>query len=556
MRKRLGWILALLLVAGVAELLVYNSLQRRHKVPLQVIGTRMDPALHERLGPPEPIPPPATRPPDDAPRPRPASWEPVTLSGPAPGLADLRAAVKGTNLIIVVLDAMRADHVGCYGYDRDTTPNIDRLARESVVFEQHFCQFPHTTCSTASLFTGQYPDTHGLVYEQKEELRDGSVMMDPEAFTLAKAMEKAGCVTSLLSANPCASPKLGVGGEFQDVFLLQRRQLKKEGRQGPRRAQRQTGEKPGMVRTAPRLLEVACHRIADTKGKRFFTYLHFLPPHYPYEASKEVAELYRGKQPPGYWQGEPAFTQVYFRTWGDAAPATGADWVNLYDANLRWGDQALGGLIAFLKESNLLEKSLLIVTADHGEALGEHRYEFHATCPYDEATHIPLLIRFPGGKGPVGRVRVLTETVDVLPTVMELYGLWYPREMVQGRSLTGLLTGEREELHDYVFSRTAGHYPCYLVRDHDWALLLYKGGKLRALYDLGNDPRQRYNVAEERADQTSRMVRRFEQFARSQRYPPLHFADPTQKPPARGEAPRKAIPEETMRELKALGYVD
>jgi arylsulfatase len=478
------------------------------------------------------------------------------LSGPAPDLADLRAAVKGTNLIIVVLDAMRADHLGSCGYDRDTTPNIDRLARESVVFEQHFCQFTQTTCSTASLFTGQYPDTHGLVYERRGELRDGSVMMDPEAFTLAKAMEKAGCATSLISANAFASPKFGVGEEFQDAFLLGRRQLTEERRRGASRAQRRTEEIPGRVRTAPRLLEVACNRIADMKGKRFFTYVHFLPPHYPYEASREVIDRYRSKQPPGYWQGEPAFTQVYFRTWGDAPPATGADWVNLYDANLRWADQALGGLIAFLEESNLLEKSLLIVTADHGEALGEHRYEFHATCPYDEATHIPLLIRFPGGKGPVGRVRVLTETVDVLPTLMELYGLWYPREMVQGRSLTGLLTGEREELHDYVFSRTAGHYPCYLVRSHDWALLLYKGGKLRALYDLRDDPRQRYNVAEERADQTGKVIRRFEQFARSQRYPPLHFADPNQKPPAREEVRRKAVSEETMRELKALGYVD
>ena len=267
-------------------------------------------------------------------------------------------------------------------------------------------------------------------------------------------------------------------------------------------------------------------------------------------------DRYKGKKPPNYWAGEAAFTRVYLRTWGCVAPAVGEEWVNIYDANYRWGDNAVGELVEMLREAEVLENTLLIVTSDHGEALGEHRYEFHMTCPYDEALHIPLLIRFPGGKGPVGRVGALTETVDLLPTLMDLFDIPYPKSQVQGKSLLPLVTGEAEELRRYVFSRTAGYYPCYVVRSQDWSLLLYQGGELRALYDLRDDPRQRYNVISERPEVAEGMVRVFESFAKAQLSPPLDFVDASYKPPPPAERPRTKLSEETLRELKALGYLE
>jgi arylsulfatase A-like enzyme len=138
---------------------------------------------------------------------------------------------------------------------------------------------------------------------------------------------------------------------------------------------------------------------------------------------------------------------------------------------------------------------------------------------------------------------------------MDLFQIPYPKDQVQGKSLLPLLTGGSQELHDYVFARTGGLYPCYVVRSKDWSLLLYKGGKLRALYDLWDDPRQRYNVIARRPEVAAAAVQAFEAFAKEQRWPPLDFVDPEYKPPAGRDRPKQAVSEETRRQLKALGYL-
>ena len=131
------------------------------------------------------------------------------LKPTSPVVDRLRGEVRGANVVICVIDAARADHVGCYGYLRDTTPNIDRLARESVVFREHFAEYPSTKPSTALLLTGQHSDTH-LAYGNRE-LPEGT-------FTLAKGLERAGLRTVMFSSNPNASPATGLGRDFREVF--------------------------------------------------------------------------------------------------------------------------------------------------------------------------------------------------------------------------------------------------------------------------------------------------------------------------------------------------
>ena len=554
MKKRLFWVAALLVVLGSLELAVYSRIKPPQKAPPRMTGTHIPEEMLKDQPAPMPLPPPATRPPDDQPRPG-RERKPAELTTPTPTVEQLQAAVKGANVIIVVLDAMRADHVGCYGYPRDTTPNIDRLARESVVFEEHFCQFPHTTSSTASLFTSQYPDTNGMVFDSQDDLRYGTAVVDPAAFTMEKGLQGAGLATHLFTANLCASPALGVGSDFQEVKALRKSWRYQVGAIRGRRSRGGPGLAEVPMRPIGDLLPTVAARLKPMCASRFFAYVHFLPPHIPYQAPKAYVDLFRDQHAPGYWQGEAAFSQVWLRTSGSAATFTGDEWVNRYDANLRWGDDRLGKLLEMLEAAGALDKSLLIVTADHGEGLGEHRYEFHMTCPYDEAIHIPLLIRFPGGKGPVGRVTALTQTIDLLPTIMDLFQIPYPKDQVQGRSLLPLLTGESQRVNDYVFARTGGVYPCYVVRSKDWSLLLYRGGKLRALYDLWDDPRQRYNVIAKRPEAAAAAAQAFEAFAKAQRWPPLDFVDPKYQPPAGRERPTQEVSEETRRQLRALGYL-
>jgi arylsulfatase A-like enzyme len=537
MSRRLALVFCAVLVLGVIDLVWYLVAVRPYlpAPPHESNRGRHGPAPQAIAYRPRATPPRAAQP---------TSTQPVTYHSSAPAADDLRKAVKGTNLVIVVMDATRADHVGCYGYPRDTTPNLDRLAQEGLLFEQHFCQFPQTTVSTASLFTGQYPDTHGLVdWTTSQDAHYQSI--DPSTVTLEGALQVAGFETFFFSSNRCASPSLGVGGDFQHSQLVERRVEIPEYR--PR-------GKGWAAPGAPMLIRAAAAGLAARKGSPLFLYLHFLPPHVPYEAPEEIVERYRGRQPPNYWHGEPAFTRVWEKWAGVEPPGKGADWVNIYDANLRWADQSLGNLIAELKQQGLWDNTLLIVTADHGESMGDHRYTWHASCPYDETIHIPLVIRFPGDQRPVGRVSALTETVDLMPTILDLYGVHSP-ETVQGKSLVPLLTGGTRQLHDYVFCKTGGNWACYVIRDHNTALFLYQTSDLRALFDLVKDPWQTHNLIAEEPARAAPLLRAFDGFAHTQLTPPLDFVDPNYQPPPKHALPTKPVSEETKRQLRALGYV-
>ena len=212
-------------------------------------------------------------------------------------------------------------------------------------------------------------------------------------------------------------------------------------------------------------------------------------------------------------------------------------------------------MVRLLREHGLLDNTLLVVTSDHGEAFGEHGYIYHSHAVYDEFVHIPLLIRFPGQQRLVGEVAALTQTVDLLPTIFDLYRIPYPRERVQGDSLLPLLNGEKSKLRGHVFARSAEPWPSYLVRDPAWSLILYRGGKLRALYDLRSDPAQAHNVIDGRPDTVARMVAAFQGFARTQGRSLAEFVSPQAAASSVPKAPQGKLSKETRRELKALGYL-
>jgi len=462
--------------------------------------------------------------------------------GVAPALSPeaLRERVKGANVVICILDAARADHFGAYGYPRETTPNFDALAKEGVVFEQHFAQYPQTSPSTATLFTGQYPDTHGVAVPRTGDPHERLTGLNPFAFTIDRAMGRAGFHTLLFTSTPAAAPVLNLGANFQVLFSPL--------------GQVRSKEEDAQWRSPENLMGLIRGNLkAD---RRFFAYIHFLPPHNPYEMPQELRDVFAGQEAPGYFEAAPAFTKVYERFHDQDPPATGSDWVNLYDANLRWGDRALGELVSYLKEIGAYDSTLLIVTADHGEALGEHRYQWHATCPYDEAIHIPLVVKLPGKEGPVGRVAALTETIDVMPTVLDLVGAEPPGKTVQGSSLLSLLAGGTKGPHEYIFCRTNGEWPCYVVRNERWSLLLYQGGKMQALYDLEADPRETRNVIREHTKEATELKGVFAKFAQEQAFRPLDFLDPSFKPLTAPASAGMEIPEEAKRKLRTLGYLE
>lgn len=443
---------------------------------------------------------------------QPEPRKPVVNAGPA--------SKAHPNIVICVMDAARSDHLACYGYPRSTTPNIDRLAKQSVVFDRHYCQYTQTKASTASLFTGQYPATHGALR---------FVPLDKSAFTIVKGLKAAGYQTALFSGSPWINPKRGIGQEFDAAFITM-----------------PAGGGVGKV------VDDLRQWLHTKPAGRFFAYVHMLPPHPPYPTEG----TFTGQAPPRFRTGRLPFPGIK-----DEAGAAGHDTIepddmNGYDDNLREADSAVQSITDLLVKGKDWDDTLFIVTADHGEAFGEHGYRWHTDCPYDEATHIPLIMRLPGSSGKHERVEALTETVDVLPTIFDLLAIPYPRDQVQGRSLRPLISGMASKVKDYVFSQTEGSPPCFVIRNLDYSLLLYRGGKLRALYNTTSDPLQDRNIIATNKKQEILLGQAFRGFASKQRYRPLDYLDP-EAAASRGapEAPRTPLSNEERKQLKALGYL-
>jgi arylsulfatase len=446
-----------------------------------------------------------------------------------------------------VLDAARADHVGCYGYPRQTTPNLDQLAKESVVFRNHFAAFPATKPSTAALLTGRYPDASTV-----QDRRGGK-----GALTLERELHAAGFATALFTSNMVASPEVGIGTDFEQVFG--------DPSAGGQGGKRSVSLPDGFWRTPEGLTQAVARWLPGVRGHRFLAYCHFLPPHTPYNAPETFQKPFKDRKAPPVRGGDFEFPEVrppY--AYGGARPPSPPDWVNQYDANLRWADWGVGEVVRLLRRHGVLDSTLLIVTADHGEAFGEHGYVYHEFGVYDELLHVPLLIRFPGDQRLVGEVEALTQTVDLLPTVLDLHQIPYLRETFEGRSLVPLLDGEKSSVRDYVFATCANPCRAYLVRDSQWSLMLYRGGKLRALYDLRTDPGQTHNVIHQREDVAAKMAKGLEQFARMQgrsleqllaeRVRPQGRARRGSPAAAQGINQRN-LSDKARRELRALGYL-
>lgn len=462
--------------------------------------------------------------------------EPPAPAAPSPGLPPMPLS-DGPNLVICVLDAARADRLGCYGCRRPTTPNLDRLAEESLLFENHFTQATETKLSTASLFTSQYVDTHRAF---------GDVPLPESGLTIPAAFGAAGFQTALFSSNLQASPAYGIGPEFGEVYWAPDLQ-----------ALTHPGETAHSAEVLLRAFEPWLGTVGDTP---FFAYLHFLPPHQPYEAPGEFADLFTGRRPPGYRAADyhPGAYEFPLTPPDDQRePPPLPEWINLYDANLRRADWAVGEVIRLLRQSDLLDDTILLVTSDHGEAFGEHGFIWHSPAIHDEATRIPLLIRLPHGDR-AARVSPLTQTIDLLPTLFDFLDLPYPADRIQGRSLLPLIDGEADSVNDYVFTRSRGsdRNDKYMMRGEDHALLLFGNGEWRALYDLRADPGQTRNIIDEQPDIARDMLGVFETFVGDQAVPPKNFLHPRAPAPATPDSRPSRLTPDLRRELRSLGYLE
>ncbi|HET7294708.1 MAG TPA: sulfatase, partial [Vicinamibacteria bacterium] len=373
----------------------------------------------------------------------------------------LRSRLAGINVLLVILDAARAQQLGCYGYAPPTTPEIDRLAREGVVFERAYAPAVYTLASMASLWTSLHPDEHGAGVEQGAKLGTAPI-------TLAERLETHGIAAAGFVANGMAGPAFGLARGFSRFVEVFR----------------------GHGSAASSFRVELFPWLEQSRGRRFFAYAHYREPHFPYDAPPSFVARFGPDAPlPKEAKTEDRFITAV--NWGGRELSADelAHLVRLYDANLAYADSEIGALRRRMEELGLWEETVVIVTADHGEALYEHDgFVGHNQQLYEPSVHIPLVIRFPGGRGPAGlRVAGLVDTLDLAPTIVELFGL--PREAAQGftgRSLLPLLSGAPAK--EVVFSRTTSERPRYMARDTRYKYVFHSRFGPEELYDLVEDP--------------------------------------------------------------------
>ncbi len=352
------------------------------------------------------------------------------------------SAMKPTNIVLITLDTVRADHLHCYGYAKIKTPNIDALAKSGVLFEKAVAQAPLTLPSHASMFTGTNPNVH--------HVRDtGGFILQPSSATMATIVRKHGWNTAAFIGAVVFKRAFGFDQGFSEY------DDRMPGGSG--------GEAP--MRNAGVTVDHALTWLnaqSDQPAKPFFVWLHFYDAHQPY--IPPPAEFMR--QYPG----------------------------DTYDAEIAYMDQQLGRFLSAVRKKSPAQNTLLVVLSDHGESLGDHGEYQHGIFLYDSTLRIAWLMAGPGI--PAG-VRVLQQarTIDLLPTVLDLLGS-HASSVVQGTSLVPAFTG-KPVATEYSYEETM--YPKFIM---NWAALrgihadawMYVRAPKPELYDLKTDPAELHNI--------------------------------------------------------------
>jgi arylsulfatase A-like enzyme len=454
----------------------------------------------------------------------------------APALFACRAAEPppthaGINVLLLTIDTLRADHLSGYGYQRQTSPAIDGLAARGVLFENAFTYWPKTRGSFAAMFTSLYAAQHGLTVRERD-LPDYNQ-------TLAETLKATGYQTAAAVDNGNLDRELGFAQGFdryQQVWLT---------------ADTEVERTEQLTRFAIDFIE------SYQQAEPFFLWIHYVNPHTPYEPPEELLKLFRGdgigprgpKLEPvvGYHGGVNRHLPI-------AGASTWGDYVDRYDAEIAFADRHIGHVLEALDKSPHNGSTLVVLTSDHGESLGEHDYYFdHGFDLFDPSLRGPLVLSFPGILPQGEIVQAAVSTLDIFPSVLDLAQITFPTGL-QGRSVLPLVRHSEDRLHDRIFFQNDQHL--LGISDGRLKLISYPGsgqgeGHVE-LYDTRRDPYELNDRYRESREAVSPLEAELSSFQTRTVAWQQETDRRRQGAPARGDA---ELSEETLKNLEALGYL-
>jgi arylsulfatase A-like enzyme len=450
-----------------------------------------------------------------------------------PGCRRQPAPATPPNLILLTVDTLRADRLGCYGYSRDTSPELDRLAAEGTLFEAAYAQRGSTWPSLTSILTSQHPVTHG-VRENGMPLGDG-----PE--TLAEALAGRGYSTYAVLTNSYQQAWRG----FETVVPAE--------------------EKPQDQVAADRAIDW----LRAGAVEPFFLWVHMVAPHDPYAPPAGHDRFGDPGYSGGVDGGSIATTRIMFGL-NSPQPADLSRVQSLYDGEVAFSDTMIARVLGALEERSFLDRSLVVATSDHGEELLDHHdYFFHHASVYEGVLHIPLILWQPGVVPAGRREGSVVQSIDIAPTVLELLDVPVPTGF-DGRSLAPLLRGEalpaepafaelkdqiltvRTGDHRYVFNPSGVQPPrvpgmqLELAGAADLEHLNRVPIGVEELYDLSADPKEQTDLAPGHPAVLDELRELIAGFQRDQGWTCGEEVD---------RQALEGIDPETRRQLEAMGYV-
>ncbi len=314
------------------------------------------------------------------------------------------APVARPNVLLVSIDSLRADHLGTYGYARDTSPTIDRLAREGVVFETAISSAPWTIPAHATMLTGLPPEVHGVVSWRHR--------LAPEALSLAEILQGAGYDTAAFVSGPTVMAQFG----FDQGFALFDESMAE-----PDRERSSKGvTSPGLVALVDAHLD---RWDAAGRAAPFFVFLHMWDVHFDYAPPAPYDRMfdpdYQGDLRADDFERNPRINPKM-------DPRDLEHVVALYDGEIRYTDDHLGRIVARLEALGVLDDTIVVVTSDHGDEFFEHGRKGHAKTLFDEVLHVPLVVRYPRRVAFGRRIEQQVRLMDVAPTIVGLAGVPVP----------------------------------------------------------------------------------------------------------------------------------
>jgi arylsulfatase A-like enzyme/Flp pilus assembly protein TadD len=435
----------------------------------------------------------------------PAKWRPskllmilaaVVIIGGAAGLWFLgfwgKRSVKKDdrlNVLLITMDTTRADRLASYGYTKGKTPSLDSLAQKGVRFENVYCQVPLTLPSHCSIMTGTYPVYHNVH-------NNGSYVLGAEQLTLAEVLKGKGLKTAAFVASFSVDSRFGLNKGFEvydDNF------------------------QPGLPfkpvnseKKAEQVFNVFSPWLDKNAGNQFFCWVHFFDPHLPYQPPSPYKEQF-------------------------------AD--NPYDGEIAYMDYYIGAIIEKLKEKNILDRTLIVLAGDHGEAFGEKVETGHGVFLYEGTMRVPLIFyaenHLPKGKVVKGRVRL----IDIMPTILDMLNVPKPAPN-QGMSLISYFRGQKNSnlesyIETYYPRENYGWSELIGLVDRDWKFIRAPKPEL---YNLKSDPKEDQNAFASQQKMAAKMSRRLDELIKKSAGP-------------KGATPRALTVEEQER-LRSLGYTN